>query len=71
MVAENLNRTGLSNLSLSNQTLQWGELKNGQNWPQKPWGELYLARQNEGKIPLSCLLVRLYNQARNHFLQQA
>ncbi len=46
-----------SNLSLSNQTLEWGELKNGQHWPQKPWGELYLARQNEGKIPLSCLIV--------------
>ncbi len=47
-----------SNLSLSNQTVTWGELKNGQRWPQKPWGELFAARENVEKIPVSCLLVR-------------
>ena len=60
-----------SNLALTNKTITWGELKNGQNWPQKPWGELFATRENREKIPVSFLLVRLYNQARNYFMQQA
>ena len=45
-----------SNLTLTNKTVTRGELKNGQNWPQKPWGELYVARENVDKTP-DCLLV--------------
>ena len=69
MVQKILGRTGSSNLSLSNQTVTWGEEKNGEPHEKNQWTAVLAAHRNSQNLPASCLLVRLYESARTYFQQ--
>ena len=58
---------GMSNLRLAEKKARANMTENGLSKPQNQWQALYFARQMEGEIPKSQIVVRLYNSARTYF----
>ena len=58
---------GMSNLRLAEKNARANMTANGLDKAKNQWKALYFARQMEGKIPKSQILVQLYNFALTYF----